>query len=384
MKVNQFDSTVYALQSFLEVDVTNWGNLLKQHHITCMGEEASYSQRKAWFDCFNILRREISLLPLTLEQKENIFIVFEYELPRERGRRPDVLLLSGDNLIVLEFKGYSKENRAQVDQVKHYARDLKSYHERSHNLYVIPILVLASANNFTHEVDGVSVVSGDNLQTALHSLLSIPFTNIYEWFNSEYSPLPSLLQSAQLLFKEKQFPQIKKAQSAGIPSTLLKLSAIAKRAEQEQTHHLALITGVPGAGKTLVGLQFVFEAFVQDKKQKAVFLSGNGPLVQVLQFSLGNSHFVQSVHGFLKQYAHSSQIPSEDVVIYDEAQRAWDSERVTNSPRPGSNAEPTDFVNIGNKKEHCLLIGLIGEGQEIYLGNGLFIALKSLNRPSQI
>jgi hypothetical protein len=377
MANNQFNRTVYSIQGFLEVEIAIWGNLLKEHHIDCMQEEASYSQRKAWFDCFNILRKELILLPLSQQEKESMYLIFEYELPRERGRRPDVLLLSGDNLLVLEFKGYSEENHAQIDQVKHYARDLQSYHEQSHKLNVIPFLVLTAGHHTSHIADDVNVVSGDLLHTVLELYVKEPFRNIQSWFKSEYAPLPSLIQSAQLIFKEKQFPQIKRAHSAGIPNTLQMLNDLAEHARQTNTHHLALITGVPGAGKTLVGLQFVFETFTHANTQKAVFLSGNGPLVDVLQHSLNNKHFVQSVHGFLKQYAHSSQLPSEDVFIYDEAQRAWDAERVASSSREGSNAEPTDFINIGSKKEHCLLIGLIGEGQEIYLGEESGIQLWS-------
>ncbi|WP_111709154.1 DNA/RNA helicase domain-containing protein [Lutibacter citreus] len=373
----KFQRTVYSIYSFLKVDVSTWGSLLKEHHIDCMDEPASYSQRKAWFDCYNILIEEFTKLDLSRDLAENVFVIFEYELPRERGRRPDVLLLSGNNLIVLEFKGYSLENQAQIDQAKHYARDLRNYHEQSHKLNVIPVLVLAAATEVNHISDEVQIISRDNLHLFLESLTETRFKNINAWFESEYAPLPSLIQSAQLLFKENEFPQIKRAQSIGIPLVLEKLDQIIQKSNLEKTHNLALITGVPGAGKTLVGLQFVFEKYVQNKIQTGVFLSGNGPLVKVLQFSLGNNHFVQSVHGFLKQYAHSDKNPSENVIIYDEAQRAWDSEKVSNSRRDSKNAEPTDFINIGNRKNHCLLVGLIGEGQEIYLGEESGIGLWS-------
>lgn len=374
---NKITRTVYSLKSFLEIEVASWGNQLKLHHIDCMHEEASASQRRAWYDCFNILREQVTLLKLDTDLAENSFIVFEYELPREKGRRPDVLILSGRNLIVLEFKGYGEENLAQIDQAKHYARDLKNYHQQSHDLNVIPFLVLTKSSNKLVAKDQVTIVSGDNLHIALKNLVEEKFININDWFDSDYAPLPSLIQSAQMLFKENAFPQIKKANSAGIPAALKKLKNLALQSKQEGTHHLALITGVPGAGKTLIGLQFVFETHQQADKQKAVFLSGNGPLVEVLQFSLGNRNFVQSVHGFLKQYAHSHQIPSEDIVIYDEAQRAWDSIKVTESKREGSNSEPADFINIANRKPFCLLIGLIGEGQEIHLGEESGISLWS-------
>ena len=369
----KFNRTVYDIKSFLEVEVSLWGERLKKHINECMGEAAGYSQRKAWFDSFNILRDQLKDFPVA----DNDKIIFEYELPRERGRRPDVLILSGDNLLVLEFKGYSNENTAQIDQTKHYTRDLANYHEKSQNLNIVPFLVLASASNINKVVDNVNVVSGDVLHEVLSGFINNGFPNVREWFHSAYAPLPNLIQSAQLIFKEGKFPQIKKAASAGIPETLKELNNIVLRAKETNSHHLVLISGVPGAGKTLVGIQFVFESYIQDIEQKAVLLSGNGPLVSVLQASLGNRNFVQGVHGFLKEYAHSTQIPSEDVFIYDEAQRAWDSEKVAQSRRIGSNSEPSDFVTIASKKEHCLIVGLIGDGQEIYLGEESGLSLWS-------
>ncbi len=379
---DKFYRTVYSIHDFMNVDVSIWGKSLKEHIHICMGEEASYSQRKAWFDSFKILREQLTKIPDTLHDSK---IIFEYELPRERGRRPDVLILSGNNLLVLEFKGYSSENSAQIDQVKLYTRDLKNYHEKSHHLNVVPFLVLASAKNTNKIIDDVNVISGDVLGNVLQVFISKGYMNVREWYYSEYAPLPNLIQSAQLIFKERTFPQIKSAKSAGIPLTLQELKRIALIAQQNKSHHLVLISGVPGSGKTLVGIQFVFESYIQNTKQSAILLSGNGPLVNVLQFSLKNRHFIQSVHGFLKEYAHSTQIPTEDVFIYDEAQRAWDSKKVAQSKRIGSNSEPTDFVNIASKKEHCLIIGLIGDGQEIHTGeeNGLSLWSEAINNSSK-
>jgi len=366
MKETSFNQTVYSIEKFLQLDIITWGESLKAHHLTLMHQEANGPQRRAWFDCFNILRDELGKIEDPVNKEASI--VFEYELPRERGRRPDVLILSGNNLIVLEFKGYAQQNQAQIDQVKHYARDLGNYHKESSALNIIPILVLAKGSQKAESIDGIKVVSGDQLGESLAPLFIGPFLEINEWFQSEYFPLPSLVRAAQLLFKENSFPQIKRAQSAGIPNTLKITHQIAREAERDKSHHLVLITGVPGAGKTLVGLQFVFEEYVQDRGQKAVFLSGNGPLVGVLQKSLNSMHFVKGVHDFLKQYAHSDHVPREDVIIYDEAQRAWDSEKVANSGRKGSNSEPIDFIRIADRKDYCVLVGLIGEGQEIHLG----------------
>lgn len=135
--------------------------------------------------------------------------------------------------------------------------------------------------------------------------------------------------------------------------------------------HLALVTGVPGAGKTLVGLQFVYST--RDNRQShdrdAVFLSGNGPLVKVLQHALKSNVFVQDVHGFLRQYGgHNGRLPAERIWVYDEAQRAWDAERVQ-AKRGHPYSEPEDFVRLGERApDWSLIVGLIGEGQEIHTG----------------
>jgi DUF2075 family protein len=150
-----------------------------------------------------------------------------------------------------------------------------------------------------------------------------------------------------------------------------------------------LVTGVPGAGKTLVGLQFVYENhFHQNESGRAaVFLSGNGPLVKVLQYALRSSVFVQDVHGFLKQYGGAQlRQPEEHIWVYDEAQRAWDAERVREK-RGHLASEPEDFLRIGERMgSWALMVGLIGEGQEIHLGEeaGLMqwnAALAAMERP---
>ena len=149
------------------------------------------------------------------------------------------------------------------------------------------------------------------------------------------------------------------------------LNAIALKARDDGNRHLVLVTGVPGAGKTLLSLQFVYnDHFDQGHESKgAVMLSGNGPLVKVLQHALKSRVFVGDVHGFLKQYGGQSQNnPKERIFVYDEAQRAWDAARVREKRGHGA-SEPMDFVNIGDRlPDWCVMVGLIGEGQEIHLG----------------
>lgn len=347
---------------------------LKDHHRSCMNQPASNSQAKAWENSITILRKSLEVVLKSVQNFKDILVVFEYELPRERGRRPDVLLLMRTSIVVIEFKQSFKIERAFIDQVSAYARDLNHYHEHSHEIQFRKILLMASHKEFEDQNEDVYILSPDRL----HDLL-IKFwegeknkkeeINYSQWLEGDYAPLPSLVQAARIIFQHKPLPSIRRASSAGIPETLRKLHSIAKNAKRNNEHHLALITGVPGAGKTLVGISFVYDAFNNNEEtNEAVLLSGNGPLVEVLKYALSSSVFVQDVHGFLKRYGGDSlKTPRESIFIYDEAQRAWDKEKV-NDFRGHLKSEPEDFLEIGKKKDWCLMIGLIGEGQEIHLG----------------
>jgi len=379
-----------------------------------MNCSADDSQIRAWDHEFDILQAELNKLLLAHPSSGKFALIFEYELPRERGRRPDVIILGSSTLYVLEFKDYAKILTAHVDQVDAYARDLKHYHAGSKDYNVIPILILARAKDRIQQYDTVTVVSANSLAEFFGKS---PMweqeqpVNEVQWLLSDYAPLPSLIEAARTIWDEQPLPQIKRAKSAGIPNTIAELVRIAREAQSKNELHLALVTGVPGAGKTLVGIQLVYENhidgneqsaalyptslytsaqqfpqqavadsgvstygqrarnFTNNSRNNAVFLSGNGPLVKVLQHALKNSIFVQDVHGFLKEYGGAtSKIPHEHIFVYDEAQRAWDAERV-NEKRGHTTSEPEDFLRIAERKNSwAMMVGLIGEGQEIHLG----------------
>ncbi len=362
-----------TLSNFFNLSLDSFVSDLSLHHQICMLEPPSQSQIGAWKNCFSALQ---SYLPIYTENNPTSLdwkIIFEYVLPRERGRRPDVVLLSGKTILVLEYKDYSYATQAHIDQVSAYVRDLANYHSASHNHPIFPILVLTQASNHSEVIEDVHIISSDQLSTTLQRLVqetTLESINLESWLNADYAPLPSLVAAARSIFNHDPLPFIRRAQSAGIPTTVSHLVTIAKTAQITNSHHLALVTGVPGAGKTLVGLQFVYDNHFkdQDSQRTAVFLSGNGPLVEVLQHALHSSVFVQDVHGFLRQYGGNSNfIPAEHIFVFDEAQRAWDADRVQEK-RGHSNSEPQDFLQIGEKKPWSMMIGLIGDGQEIHLG----------------
>ena len=331
-------------------------------------KDSSHQQVSAWKNSIKILQQEFKKLTLINTISSDWTIVFEYELPREGGRKPDVLLISKNYVLVFEFKDQSLVKQSYIDQVSAYSQDIQIYHHLSHTMNVIPILICTKWIDNNYKKDNVHIINKNQINTFVNDLIGKDesYSNINNWINSDYLPLPSVLQAARMIFQNEKLPKIKSAESAGIKDTITKLLEITKDAKKTNSNYLVLVTGVPGSGKTLVGLQFVYTL-----DDPGVFLSGNGPLVEVLKHALGkgSKSFVQPVHNFLKEYGGSNiTIPPENVWIYDEAQRAWDSNRV-NEKRGHNNSEPDDFIKIGDRiNTWSLVVGLIGEGQTIHLG----------------
>jgi hypothetical protein len=335
-------------------------------------QEVGASQRNAWSDQLRTLQRELEILANAQPDALRWSIIFEYELPRERGRRPDVILLAGAEIVVLEFKGARSTTRVAVDQLQAYARDIREYHAASHYRNVRSVLVLGQGDEKPAEFEDIRIVFRQDLGTSLALLKDANESiDLHEWLSAAYSPLPSLVTAARRIFEHEPLPAIRRAQSAGINDALEALQRAATMANHQGERHLALLTGVPGSGKTLVGLQFVYATRndAGNGEQDAIFLSGNGPLVTVLQHALENKIFVRDVHGFLKQHGGSRRkTPGEHIWVYDEAQRAWDEERVKETRKDGF-SEPEDFVRLGDRmSDWALVVGLIGEGQEINRG----------------
>jgi hypothetical protein len=281
--------------------------------------------------------------------------------------------VTGAEVAVVEFKQHSEPMPGHVDQVEAYARDLAEYHSGSHGRSVHAVLCLTGSQGSVSRGAHTLIASGDRLGQALQTVLQshdqaqIDFDL---WLRADYQPLPSLVEAARIIFDHEDLPHIRRAESAGIPETLTALDRVANEARSRGESHLALLTGVPGAGKTLVGLQFVYEThFGERDGQQAVFLSGNGPLVKVLQYTLQSRVFVQDVLGFLRTYGGSrTALPNEHIWVFDEAQRAFDAEMALEK-RGEAISEPEDFLRLGARLDSwSLMVGLIGEGQEINRG----------------
>ncbi|OPX61396.1 MAG: hypothetical protein A4E30_00904 [Methanomassiliicoccales archaeon PtaB.Bin215] len=339
------------------------------HNRRCVNINPSFLQIKAWENEYKILQTELPLLLQENKDAANWYLVFEYELPRERGRRPDILIIADDRIFIIECKDMVRPQQQHIDQLKAYVRDLSNYHAGSHNVRFEPLLLMTLMSSTSESSQGVTIISPDQLHNILNVKANGKTVDPEEWINSRYAPLPSLISAAKLIFDNEPLPQIRKAESLGVNDAVYELVKIASLAQENNEKHLALVTGVPGSGKTLVGLQLVHQLQKDAKKPYAVFLSGNGPLVKVLQHTLKSKIFVQDVHGFLKEYGgNNTKLPDEKVIIFDEAQRAWDAERAS-EVRGTAKSEPMDFLTIGAKRqEGAFNVGLIGEGQEIHLG----------------
>lgn len=282
------------------------------------------------------------------------------------GRRPDVVVLAGASVVSLEFKSRADIRQADVDQAAAYARDLSAYHLASHGRPVHAVLVLTSAGNLAKQTEHVTITGPAELSEYLLHFESEGTIDPVTWLAAPYEPLPTLVQAARRLFREEPLPHVRHALSAGIPQALDLLGKLIERAEQSGQRTLAFVTGVPGAGKTLVGLRLVYEQ--PGNRARAVFLSGNGPLVQVLQDALKSTALVRDLHAFVKTHGLGRRRSTQHIFVFDEAQRMWDCDQVED--RHGQRAsEPDLIVRAGERVDAWVaLVGLVGTGQEIHTG----------------
>lgn len=365
-KVRQTYAWSGSTRNLLDTPKSLIEEALEQHLKGLLNKNAAGTQVDAWSEEIDVLRTCFRDLAIARPDSLDWGLVLEYELPLEGGRRPDVIITAPGRLLVLEFKQDPKLNRAYIDQAYSYARDLAEYHSKSHNLPVIPYLVPTRTSDLIDERDGVLIVSPNKLAASLSELDEGKSIDLEEWISGEYAPLPSLIQAAKMIFQNEKLPSIRRAESLGVGDAVTELQKISEFSRTNQQRTLAFVSGVPGAGKTLVGLRFVYESSID--KASSIFLSGNDPLVRVLRDALKAKHFVQDLHSFIKTYGTTNKTPSQHIIVFDEAQRAWDATHM-GVKNDVHFSEPELLVRIGEKLPGWAnLVGLIGHGQEINSG----------------
>lgn len=364
------------------------------------------SQKAAWL-------AEIGALRAVLQRwaTGNGKVYFEYEIPR-LGGRIDVVVVLGQVLFVLEFKvGAAQLARDAFDQVWDYALDLKNFHETSRDLTILPVLVATRAvsdgvvDQFQVDDDGlvrpVGVGIGDPaalIQAALRSFGGKPIDPV-TWEAGRYRPTPTIVEAARALYAGHAVADIARndAGAENLGRTSRRLTAIIDATRREGAKAICFVTGVPGAGKTLVGLDVANRHTDVAGDLYSVYLSGNGPLVSVLREALARDRharaqvegkavrlgvarsevkqFIQNVHNFRDDCLADPGPPVEHVALFDEAQRAWDLTQTADfmarkKGQPGfAQSEPEFLVScLDRHPDWAVVICLVGSGQEINTG----------------
>lgn len=359
-------------------------------------------QRNAWLKQITILKDQLKIF-------ENGHLFFEFSIPR-MGKRVDNILIVNDLIFVLEFKvGDTSYPKHAIEQVMDYALDLKNFHEGSHNAILIPILIstLAPAKqntlmSYQDHLFAPLFANENNLSEIISLCLESSSGNLLDptnWENSIYKPTPTIIEAAQALYRGHNVQEISRSDSGTINLSRT-TDCINKIIEYSKTHQkksICFVTGVPGAGKTLAGLNIANERMKAAEDEHAVFLSGNGPLVSVLREALIRDEvlmskqknkpltkkeasikacaFIQNIHHFRDDNLISEKAPIEKVVVFDEAQRAWTKEQASSfmKRKKGKDdfnmSEPEFLIDVMNRHEDwCTIICLIGGGQEINTG----------------
>lgn len=352
--------------------------------------EAGHEQIAAWDETIPALQKEVGEAMAANPGAKTHVVILEYKLPLEE-RRPDAVMLPRGCVVVIELKGKESPSQADLDQAANYARDLMAYHRHCQDRPVHAVLIPTRASGLTTRRQGVHVVSPEKLDELLGKLPlseSAPTLSTTEFISEDaYRPLPTLVQAARELLESKTIRDVWRAKAATDPAVDC-IQAIAHKAAATKSRHLVLITGVPGSGKTLVGLRVVHARYLDDlaparKDGKptvpALFLSGNMPLVNVLQYCLrqaggGGRAFIRMVPTYLDSLILKPlKVPNENVLVFDEAQRAFSREKVADFhkdwPVDIAKSEPEHCIDICDRMpQWSVMVGLIGTGQEIHVG----------------
>lgn len=383
------------------------GQLIRNHDFA-----AENLQRNAWIKQIEILKSALS----TFKYGQ---IYFEFSIPR-MGKRVDNILIIDDFIFVVEFKvGDTEYQKHAIEQTIDYSLDLQNFHEGSHHEKIIPVLVSTKAPDFENifEINDNLFEPFKSNQNNIAKIISQILLlsdgtkiNPTQWENSIYKPTPTIIEASQALYRGHSVSEISRSDAGAInlSKTTECINRIIEKSKTTNSKSICFLTGVPGAGKTLAGLNIANERRKAHEDENAVFLSGNGPLVYVLREALVRDEvqqakengekltkkksaikanaFIQNIHHFRDDNLISDKAPDEKVVVFDEAQRAWTKEKATSfmksKGKDFDKSEPEFLIDVMNRhKNYCTIICLVGGGQEINTGEaGLsewVIALKN-------
>ena len=370
--------------------------------------QLSQLQVGAWYESDQVLR---DIFRSIVDGLPNCGVVLEYRLPR-RDKRIDCVLLIGGVVVVIEFKAGSKSISAKdMGQVLDYAVDLGNYHHATRQLEIQPILcateyqgeMVEHEHPYSDRVHKIITVGSEGLADVVRGIAASSTGRSIDskaWVESKYAPVPGILDAVNLLFAEGDQSEIEQclAQNSVIDRAIDEIKRATVESVKLGQKTVLIVTGVPGAGKTLVGLKVVHS--FSTKSDYGVYLSGNGPLLKVMKESLARGYakaqnltlaparkmaetLLHSVHSFIDHHKRSESPPGETLFVFDEAQRTWDAEKIARmSGRQrafaGAADTPTEFDELSEpeillrvldrKEGGCVIVALCGTGQEIHDG----------------
>lgn len=339
-------------------------------------------------------------------------IFFEFSIPR-MGKRVDCILIIKNIVFVIEFKVGEKEYlNSNLEQVWDYALDLKNFHKPSRRIILVPILVATQAK--TKRIEIFQSVHNDNLINPIKTNsenLGKVINDVLVYFQDNssidpidylqgsYSPTPTIIEAAIKLYNSHNVEEITRndAEAKNLKITTKYISDTIEYARIKSKKVICFVTGVPGAGKTLVGLKVATEHLDNEKGTNSVFLSGNKPLVDILQEALARDRvvqdrlngnkiskkqaresvktFIQIIHHYRDEYLRDKKAPFDHVAIFDEAQRAWTKEQTVKFMRQKKGIQNFEFSEpefliscLDRHEDWAVVICLIGGGQEINTG----------------
>ena len=371
-------------------------------------------QRNAWLAQIQSAKRWLSSI--------DGHIAFEYSIPR-MGKRIDCVVICGAAVFAIEFKvGASTFEHHAIDQVMDYALDLKNFHEQSHHRTIVPILICTEAKDalvqympYEDRVAKPICTNGNSLAEIINLVSRATPEYAIDadaWFSSVYKPTPTIIEAAQALYRGHSVEDISRSDAGAInlSRTAKAISDIIDTSKRNRQKSICFLTGVPGAGKTLAGLNLANSWHNVDHSEHAVFLSGNGPLVEVLREALARNEveaakeigvkqrkgitlskakaFIQNIHHFRDDALATTTAPIERVVVFDEAQRAWSQKQTASfmKTKKGlsdfNQSEPEFLIRYMDRHpDWATIICLIGGGQEINTGEaGLREWFESIKR----
>lgn len=385
-----------AISDFLLEDSNSVLGQLSLNHTNRSLEDL---QKNAWV-------KQIEILKNQLEGIEGS-IYFEFQIPR-MGKRVDNIIIVDDCVFIIEFKvGDNSYGKHAELQVIDYCLDMKYFHEGSRFVKLIPLLIATNAKEGEINVsqvlkhNEVAKCNSLGLKSSLEKFIQYPIkkVNVDNWENSIYRPTPTIIEFAQSLYQGHKVEEISRhdSEKVSLRKTSDYINEVIENSKLNNKKSICFITGVPGAGKTLAGLNIANERMKADEDEHAVFLSGNGPLVDVLREALARnfvktskeigkpvtkenakrrtSAFIQNIHHFRDEYLKYDIEPTEKVVVFDEAQRAWTEKQVSSFMKRKKGienfamSEPEFLIDVMNRHDDwCTIVCLIGGGQEINTG----------------